>query len=142
MTCHLQLTRSGLENVEFAFFGVYRLRVEVTDYQDIDPNIFIYQRGAPNPHLDGEPCDFFVGIAGPPELAELPIGEPDPDQQYPFYRLSSVELDFRRQETAEEVWQLINSEATVLCQAMNAFQSLIVVEEVWVPDRPIEDSEQ
>ncbi len=137
MTRRIQLTKYTPTLVSFNNYGMYRLRIEVTGVEgaDLDDKIFIYTRNPPSPYTTLS-CDEFVAVAGPPQLALYPAGEPNPDQGWPYYRLNYVELDFASTQQAESVWHEIQSEVCVLVEAMNRLDSLEAVEEVWCPGPP------
>ena len=137
MAHRIRLARYAVENIQWLYFGAYRMRVEATEVEGdgLDKYNFIYQRGTMNQYL-GQYCDEFVAIAGPSQIADIPIGEPDPERYYPYYRLDYMECDFTAESLALEVWEVIQREAAILCQGMARFQQLSAVEDVWVPSAP------
>jgi len=137
MARRIQLTKSETGTVVFPNYGAYRLRVDVTDFEgnDIDGNVFIYRRNPPSPHTDLS-TDIFEAVAGPPQLADIPAGAPDPDQSWPYYRLSYVELDVASTAQATAIWDEIQHEVGVLVAAMNLLDTLQPTQVVWIPDAP------
>jgi hypothetical protein len=137
MPYRIQLTRYQVNNIDWKYFGAYRMRVEVTAVEGdgLDPHLFIYQQGQRSPY-SGQTCDNFCAIVGPAQLADIPIGAADPQRYFPFYRLNFIELDFTAEALAMDVWRQIQEEARVLCEAMGRFTLLESAEEVWVPDIP------
>ncbi len=133
----IRLTRSAATTVNFNNYGVYRLRIDVTDVEgpDLDANVFIYKRNPPSAYTSLS-CDTFEAVAGPPQLASIPAGEPDPDQSWPFYRLPYVELDVASTAQAEQIWNEIQEEVCTLVAAMNRLDNLEVIQEVWCPGPP------
>lgn len=138
----IRLTRYAANTVQFNNYGAYRLRVEVTAVEgpDMDPNIFIYRRNPPSPYTQ-QSCDNFEAVAGPPQLAAIPAGEPDPDQSWPFYRLPYVELDVASTAQADSIWQEIQSEVCVLVEAMERLTQLKAIQDVWCPGPPDSNSQ-
>lgn len=59
-----------------------------------DNAIFVFQRGVPKMN-DRSTRDVFINIATPLDMQELPVNEPDLDNNIPFYRLDEVTLWFR-----------------------------------------------
>lgn len=125
----VRLTRFEAENVNFYYFGAYRMRIEATEAQgpDMDPYVFIYRRGPLNPYT-GEYCDEFMAVAGPADMAEIPALEPDPERSWPFFRLDYIEDDFRSSAIALEVWNIVETEVAVLVEAMGRLTQLKTVE--------------
>lgn len=121
----LTLVRYGAENVNYDYFGAYRMRIEASDAvgSDLDPYIFIYKRGVLNPYTSNT-CDEFQAVCGPADLAEIPVGAPDSERSWPFYRLSYFEADYRNQTVAMQVWDIIKEETHVLVEAMGGLSKL------------------
>ena len=133
----LQLVRYEPVNLNFQYFSGWRLRIECTEAQgdDLDKYIFIWKLGDLNPYT-GARLDVFQAVCGPADLADIPIGEPDPDRMWPFYRLDWLEHDFRSTSLVQNFWGLIVQEARVLTEAVTRFSNLEEIERVWVPDPP------
>jgi hypothetical protein len=137
MTRCLKLVKSNVTNVNFMWLGAYRLRVDVSDPANsgTDPNVFIYQRNLPNPY-DGTTTDVWLGICSPVDMAEYPVGEPNPETAYPFYRMNWIEIDLRATSQAQESWLLIIQEVNNLLLAMDRLEQLVPTEEVTVGTCP------
>lgn len=137
MARRIRLTRYAANTVELNNYGAYRLRIEVTAVEgsDLDEHIFIYKRNAPSPYTDLN-CDTFEAVAGPPQLAAYPAGEPNADMGWPYYRLNYVELDVASTEQAESIWNEIKEEVCVLISAMDRLEKLQAIEDVWCPGPP------
>ena len=73
--------------------GSHRLQMWVETYQDIDPNVFVYQRKQPVPPNVDE-YDEYANIASAADMEEYQVNAPD-SQLAPFFRLSSIDLLFR-----------------------------------------------
>jgi len=142
MTRRIKLTRYAAQAVKFNNYGAYRLRIEVTSVEgpDLDEYVFIYKRNPPSAYTDLN-CDNFEAVAGPPQMALYPAGEPNADQGWPFYRLNYVELDVASSAQADAIWNEIQAEVCVLVSAMNRLDDLQVVEDVWCPSAPDSGSE-
>ena len=141
MAHRLRLVRHGIETLNHTYYGNYRMRIEVTGYEgeqpEFDPCIFVYRRGSTSPY-QAEPTDTFVAVAGLPQFSSIPAQTPDVDNGWPHYRLSYVELDFPTQALADEVWQIIQAEVAILCQAFDNYPNLVEQEVLWVPSMPDE----
>jgi hypothetical protein len=133
----IKLVRSNSAVVHSQNYGAYRIRIDATEAQgpDIDKNVFIYKRMPPSPY-NAQTTDVFEAIAGPPQLASFPVGDPNPDSNWPYYRLDYVELDVASSEQAESIWQEIKAEVAVLIQAMDRLDQLSITEEWWWPSPP------
>jgi hypothetical protein len=65
----------------------------VSEYQDIDPNVFVWIRRPPVPPAT-EDIDEYVNVASASDMAEYPVDNPDPELP-PFYRKSAIDILFR-----------------------------------------------
>lgn len=137
MARRLKLTRSELQHVNYQYLGAFRLRVDASDPSDsgADPNVFLYNRRPVNPY-NGSQDDDFMSIAGPADMAEYPVGEPNGNTTYPFFRLDYFEIDFRATAQAEEAWVIIVTEVDALLKALDRMEQLTPTVEVWVGGQP------
>lgn len=137
MARRLKLTRSELQEVEYLYLGAFRLRVDVTDPtgSGADPNIFLYNLRPTNPY-DGTQTAEFLTIAAPADMAQYPVGLPNAETTYPFFRLPYVELDFPAAEQAEATWLDLVREAGVLVTSLDRMERLVQTQEVWVGAPP------
>jgi hypothetical protein len=133
----IRLTRYAPTLINFNNYGAYRLRIEVTAVEgpDLDENIFVYRKNPPSPYTTLS-TDNFEAVAGPPQMADIPAGEPNPDLNWPYYRLNYVELDVASTEQAEAIWLEIQQETCVLIDAMNRLTQLQAIQDVWCPGPP------
>lgn len=131
MAYKLKLTRSELQNVDYQYLGAFRLRIDVADRDNsgTDPNVFIYRRDPVNPY-SGLANDTFFAVCSPPDMSEFPVGEPDPNKPFPFFRLNYVEVDLRSTTLVERVWAIIVREIDQLLQGLTRMEQLVVVQEV------------
>lgn len=118
-------------NVNYLYFSVYRLRLEIEEAVEMDDRVFLFQRLPTNPHT-GDTLDVFVTVCSPVDMSDYPPEEPDPVRQYPFFRRNAVELDFRATQTAEDAYTLIVAELGVLCRALDRMDELQTESSVWV----------
>lgn len=141
-TRRIKLTRYAAENVNYTYYGAYRMKVAVTDVEgdDLDKYVFIYKRNAQSPYT-GSTCDEFCAVAGPSQLGDIPAGAPDPDKNWPFYRLDYVELDFMAIVQAEQAWVEIQAEVCRLVGAMDDLEKLQAISDVWCPSAPDPESQ-
>ena len=136
-TRRIRLTRYAAENVNYTYYGAYRMKVAVTSVEgdDIDKYVFIYQRHPASPYT-GASQDEFAAVCGPSQFASIPAGAPDADHGWPFYRLDYVELDFMSIDQANQAWAEIQVEVGKLVEGMGKLTSLKAIQDVWFPDEP------
>lgn len=127
----IRLSRSEPQHVQMVNTTAYRMRVDVTEVEgeDIDENIFIYRENPENPYTQQTESQF-CAVAGPAQLSSIPAIAPDLNQNYPFYRLNYVELDFDSEVAAMEVWKFIQQDVKTLVEGMNRLSDLVVVEDI------------
>jgi hypothetical protein len=141
-TRKLTLVKSEAARVEYQYFGALRIRVDVIDAVDIDPNIFLYRQDMATPYTpDASPTNTFFSVASPADINDYPIGAPDPLKAFPFFRQTFVELDFRSTLQADQFWQDVIQEATVLIHAMNKLELLEEVDHIQIGPFPKDDDE-
>ena len=136
-TRRIRLTKYIAENVNYTYYGAYRMRIAVTAVEgdDLDKYVFIYKRNPESPYSN-QSQDDFQAIVGPSQIASIPAVTPDPNQNYPFYRLDYVELDFMSVEQADQAWKDIQAEVGKLVDGMGKLTKLKAVEDVWFPSPP------
>jgi len=83
------------------YYGGYRVLLSVTTAVDMDAEVFLYRRDPPtfNRPVAG---NTFLTVCSPVDMTEYPIGDPDTELRYPYFRASAVELDFRSLEQAQK----------------------------------------
>jgi hypothetical protein len=101
----------------------WRMRVRVTKYNNVDPNIFMFLRRGPD-QSTGDFHDTFEAVASPVDLEERPAGEPRPDEDPPFFRLSDIDLLARSMELLEETWQSILQDRDELIRTLTTLCEL------------------
>jgi len=133
----LHLVRYEPVRLNFWYYSAWRIRIECTEAQgdDLDKYIFIWKYGDLNPY-SGNRESVAQAVCGTTDIADLPIGEPDPDRRWPFYRLDFIEFDVPAKSMAQNVWDIVRHEAQVLATATMEFSNLEEVERLWVPTPP------
>lgn len=101
--------------------GHHRLQIWVSDYEGLEPEIFVYQR---YPVLPGEtaPDDVFVNVASAADMEEYPRFEPSGEP--PFFRLSHVDLIFRSVDIMDRVWNTMKSDVEYLLANLEKLDTL------------------
>ena len=133
MARRLKLQKFELQNISYLWTGAFRLRVEASDPlgSGADPHVFLFQRHPPNPY-NGDVDDEWIGVASAVDIAEFPVGEPNTNTAYPFFRLNFLEVDLRQAELANKVWLIIQDEVHFLLVILDILEKLVPTEEVWV----------
>lgn len=125
MAGRLTLTKYQVANVSYLTLGAYRLRVEASDPRSsgADPNVFLYQQRPPNPY-NGEVLSDYLGVAGPVDMTEYPVGVPREGTTFPIFRLDFFEIDLRGVDQAREAWLIAVEEVSRLLTAFDALERL------------------
>lgn len=121
----LNVTRYGVVNVNYARLGAYRLRVEVAptpDNPDVDPNVFLYLQGLPDPGSD-DTKDEYLAVCSPADMAEFPAGAPREDTAYPIFRDRVCEIDLRSVLIANKAWEVIVADIGTLLEALDVLEN-------------------
>lgn len=125
----LKLQRYAIENANHYHLRVFRLKVvAVEPFDGMTEYVFVYRRHPVNPYT-GEYFDEFCGVASATDLAEYPIGAPDPNAgTHPFFLSDRFEIDLRSQTHYDQVWELIKDEVCTLITVLNLADNLVVEE--------------
>lgn len=119
----ITLNRYEVINVDYLWLSAFRLKIVATDAVGLDNEIFLFRRNPQSPYTE-EQTDTFITICSPVDMADFPVGAPDPLKTFPFFRAASVELDFRTVEQAEDSWVDIVREVGNLVTALNKLENL------------------
>jgi len=114
----LELTRSTSLYNEVENAQAYRMQVEVTEWNGLDPNIFVYTVYTPDASTGQEAYAVFSRIASPNDLEELPAGAPTTETAGQEYRMAGADLLFRGVERLEEMWALIQEDRDELIRTL------------------------
>lgn len=97
----------------------YLLEVVCTGV-NMPSEVFVFQRGAAPAPAAGETVrDFFVCIADPVDLEEIPATAPNLSQEIPYYRLNRVQLAFRTIDDLNECKGQIQQDLSDLTKTVN-----------------------
>jgi hypothetical protein len=125
----LRLQRFSIRNANHWHLRVFRLRVEVAEVSsDMTEYVFVYRRNPPDPN-SGEVFDEFCAVASITDLSEYPIGDPDPNNAFPFFRKNFVEVDVRSSQEFAEAWELLKTHVCELVEALDRADDLVLDEE-------------
>ena len=136
----IKLRRAQIKNANHWHLRGFRLDVRVMEaIGGMDQYVFVFRRHPPDPYT-GVIFDEFCGVASVVDLAEYPVGAPDPDSgTHPFFRSDHVCLDVRSSAHHDEVWLSIQNEVCNLVEALDRFDILEVAEEIWCGEQPEEE---
>lgn len=137
MAYRLKLKRFESTLINYQYVGAWRLRIEASDPSNsgMPSEVFLWHRKPVNPYT-GEPDDICVAICSPSDVSEYPIGAPDPDKTYPYFRQSYLEFDLRSKHWVGKIWTDVIREVDQLLIGMAQLEELQETEEVWVGSAP------
>lgn len=103
--------------------GLYAYALHVSVTSDEDPNVFVIRRSMPtmNPYgrTDLWVDDEFINVATPVDMYDVPVGQPDPCHDMPYYRVSEIDLWFRNLEDLEQAKKDIDEDLASLAKLYN-----------------------
>jgi hypothetical protein len=106
------------------------LRIEIPETtDDMTDYVFVYRQHPADPYT-GEIFEEFCTVASPVDLSEYPVGAPDPNKPFPFFRKNFIEVDLRSQADFDGTWELIQTEVCRLVAALDLMDNLVTEEEV------------
>jgi len=115
---------------------VWRMRILVTNYYGIDPNIMVYQRGLEQMET-GDIVDKFIAIASPVDLEEYSAGAPAEGQV--MYRLAEVDLLSKNDTLLAETWRLIKADVEELIRSITYTCELTLEDTFTAGEYPAEE---
>ena len=115
---------------------VWRMRILVTNYYGVDPNLFVYQRGLAQMET-GDIVDKFIAIASPGDLEEYSAGSPATGQD--LYRLAEVDLLSKNDTLLSETWKLIKADVEELIRSITYTCELTVEDTFTAGEYPAEE---
>ena len=112
--------RKSIPDFEREDVQSYDMVLEVMDAQDMPKEIFVFESGIAPARTPEEPAsDYFVFIASPVDLEEIPVNTPESNGKNPFYRVEKITLRFRCMLDLEEAWEYIKQDIQGLITALN-----------------------
>lgn len=112
----------------------YRLVIEAVEANLMDPAFFVMRRYVSNSQT-GATQDLFDHIATPTELITLPVDEPTSASDN-LYRTATLDQTWANEATADAAWQAIQSDVTLLKNALDAADNLSALGDVWIGTPP------
>lgn len=145
MALRLKLTRLEADPINYQYVGAYRLRIEASDPSNsgAPTDVFIWHQLPVNPFTE-EADERCIAVCSPADIAEYPVGAPDPDATYPFFRRDYLEFDLRSRSLVNSVWTAVMQAVDQLLNGLELLEELEVQQEVWIggePDSGDSDSE-
>lgn len=137
MAMRLKLKRFEATRINYQYVGAVRLRVEASDPSNsgMPAEVFLYHRKPFNPYSQSYD-DVCVAVCSPADISAYPVGAPDPDAQYPYFRQAHLEFDLRAHSYLLSIWETIVREVGQLIIGLDALEVLSETEEVWVGSTP------
>lgn len=101
--------------------GCHRLKMWVSEYVDMEAEIFVYQR---YPSLPGEatPDDHFVNLASAADMKDYP--RTSPVGNVPFFRLSYIDIIFRSADLLNRTVTLIQEDVRALIRNLDRLDTM------------------
>lgn len=106
---------------EIAGEGTHKLQVWVSEYQDMDPNVFVWQSKNPVYDEDADKEEY-ANVASVACMQEYPIDYPDQILP-PFYRKTYLDLTFRSVDLLNQGMQGIEDDVASLLEMLNYLDS-------------------
>lgn len=106
----------------------FRVRIIAKDAVGMPTEIFGYLRSVIDPEANtySEDYKFFCG---PWDLVTFPVGTPNEDQSPPYFRKSICDVILPSESLAEEFWEEMKAERDNLIAALNAMDTLQLLED-------------
>ncbi len=125
----LTLVRQGVTRTEAPDLGVFRLTITLDDVVGINENIFVFRAEATPASPPGDLTYKFTNVASVADMADYPVNAPNEDNEYPFFRMNTVTLDFRSLADLEYGWDEIRNRVQSLLTATTMLDDLSIQEE-------------
>ena len=116
-------------------YGFTRRRYQVMDAVGMPTEIFLFEQTTRDP-FKGIVGETFIGVASKIDLNEYPVGAPDDDNPYPFFRRAAVDIEFPSEQLANEAYLRIIQRITKLIEAVKYGACLVADDEIIIGDDP------
>ena len=122
VVCGITLKRQAMSKYVEGRTQGYRLKVECTDAQCTDENLFVYRRSCCDP-TSNECVLEFVSVASPADIEEYPVYIPGVDLgDAVFCRWDQLDLVFRSTIDLEDTWAAIVSDVSELSSTLRLME--------------------
>jgi hypothetical protein len=112
------------------------LRIDVVETTpDMPKDVFVYRRHPADPY-SGVIFDELCTVASVVDLSEYPVGDPDPNKAFPFFRKDFVEVDVRSMKEFDEIWTRIVELTCQLAETLDRADILVVDDEAVCGELP------
>lgn len=101
----------------------FRMKIEALNANNMSSAIFRYIKSPFNGN-SGSYQEDFDGICSPSDLEEFPIDDSAAGANPAWFRKDYVDLVFRSQTTAEETWNKIVSDVTILIKTLDVMDNI------------------
>lgn len=135
MNTQVELKRYGIQQANYYFLKVWRLRVEATSVEGSDPKIFLWSRNLPDPDT-GDTVDTFETIATVADMSVYPPDNPAEGQADSFYRSDFFEIDLRSQLEFDQSWETTKQYVRQLLEAIDRATRLVELESITLSGAP------
>ncbi len=106
-----------------------RMRIEASNPLNMPAEIFLFRRTTKDPNT-GLAFDEFIQVCSPDDLVTYPVGNPDYNLDFPFFRKSVIDALYPTRQKAEATWEDIQRQVADLIAEMNAMDVLSQTETV------------
>lgn len=107
----------------------FRVRITATEPIMIPTEVFLHRKNTLNP-LTGAVSDEFCAIVSPEDLVTYPVGEPNPTDDPPFFRLAEVDAPVASRTVALKLFDEVHEEVCRLIELLNKLDTLVEVQSV------------
>ena len=111
----------------------YRMKIIAYDGNKMSNSVFRYIRG-PFSQTAGAYFEEFDGVCSPADLEEFPEDTPTQNSNPAWFRKDYIDLVFRSQTTADEAWNMIVKDLTVLVSSLNLMENIVAEKIVDIGD--------
>jgi hypothetical protein len=116
-----------------------RLTATASEAESMPNEIFLHQQTLVNP-ITAAVQDEFIAICSPYDLSDYPANAPAAEQEPAFFRKATLDILLPGNAMWGEVRDEIEEQVRVLVALLDRLENLPVIDEVWIPDAPIDSS--
>jgi len=113
----VQLTRTTVDTT-IGGDRVWKMTIAVTSYNNVDPNLFLFQQRPALPQESATVTNLFLAVCNPVDQDEQPVGVPTTGNPKALFRRANVIFATKDRASVDDLWVGIQRDVTELIRTL------------------------